>query len=462
MMNSKVIAAAVVVVVAVVVVACAAVLLSGNGNSGKEYGDSTNVEGRLTIFGNANHDDYIDERDVETIQSIIDGKTTPEYFDCVLTYGGNTVQRCFADANCDGKVDLADLNQVKDMVDRKNGIQVKYYDCDGVVAACTYPIGNNLCITYKAFYEASSILGIEDKVLYACNQVADGGAYAQWYPAIAKNAKSVGDRFHPDYEVFTKSGNTIPDCFITGQRQWYDPDMEEKLARLGIDVVRLPLQHTDACTKGVLTLGWLLGCEEKAYAYMDMVDQVFNTIDEKIKDIPMSQRPFVYASYNGTTIANGTSGVHEAITLAGARSALDMGYIGGTKIDAEAVHDMGADWICFSEYYGFLETYTNHDETQKKLYEEFWNTEGKYAKFIEMTDAYKNGKVMGFNQGTFMGAASFITVAYVANHIYPDLFNFDVDKLFQDYLDTFHNGRTVSEFQGINYFMLEDVQKYFS
>ncbi len=458
-MNQKTIYAIIAVAVIVAVACVAFVMMSDKGSN---YGPSTNVDGRLTIFGNANHDDYIDNRDVEAIEAIISGKATAEYFDCYVTYGGGLVKRSFADANCDGKIDLADVNLVKDMVDRRNGIQVKYYDCDGVVAACTYPIGNNLCVTYKAFYEASSILGIEDKVLYACNQVADGGAYAKWYPTIANNAKSVGDRFNPDYEVFTKPGNVKPDCFITGQRQWYDAAMEETLAPLGIDVVRLPLQHTDACTKGILTLGWLLGCEKQAYDYMNMVDQVFKTIDDKIKNIPDSQRPFVYASYNGTKIANGTSGVHEAIKLAGARSVLDEGYIGGTSIDAEGVKTMNPDWICFSEYYGFLETYTTLDETKNKLYTEFYKTDGKYAKFIDNTNAYKNGKVMGFNQGTFMGAASFLTVAYVANCIYPDLFDFDVKKLFQDYLDKYHNGRNASEFDGINFFMLKDVQDYFA
>lgn len=460
-MNSKLIAGIAVVILVVIIGSVAYVTLDNN-DSDKELGPSLNTDGRLNVFGNANHDDYIDERDIETVRAIINGEQEPEYFDCYLTYGGNIVQRSLADANCDGKIDLADLNTIQDMVDRKNNIQVKYYDCDGVVASCTYPIGKNLCVTYKAFYEAASILHIEDSVMYACNQVADNGPYAQWYPTIAKNAISIGDRFHPDYEVFTKKGNSIPDAFITGQRQWYDPDMEETLAPLGIDVIRLPLQHTDACTTGILTLGWLLGCEDAAYAYMDLVDDILEEIDTKIADIPESQRPFVYASYNGTSVAKSTSGVHDAIKLAGARSVLDMGYTGGTSIDAEAVYNMNPDWIVFSQYFGFLETFTNHDETQAKLYDQFWNTDGKYAKFVSNTDAYRSGKVLGFNQGTFMGAASYLTVAYVANMIYPDLFDFDVDALFQQYLDTYHSGRTVSEFEGINFFTLEDVQKYYS
>ena len=61
-----------------------------------------------------------------------------------------------------------------------------------------------------------------------------------------------------------------------------------------------------------------------------------------------------------------------------------------------------------------------------------------------------------------MEPASYIGVAYIANMIYPDLFDFDVDKLFEEYVNNYHPDYTAEEFAGIQYFSLEDVEKYYS
>lgn len=91
-MNTKQIGA--IAVVVIVIVAGAGIYLAfggGSSNNSPNYGLSDNIDGRLTIFGNANNDDYIDERDVEAVESIIAGELEPVYFDCTLTYGGATV-----------------------------------------------------------------------------------------------------------------------------------------------------------------------------------------------------------------------------------------------------------------------------------------------------------------------------------------------------------------------------------
>ena len=86
-MDRKIMAVAVVAIV--VIAGIGAVIALGGGDGGKSYGASLNQDSRLTIFGNANGDDYLDQRDVDAVKAIISGEQEAEYFDCYLSYGGN-------------------------------------------------------------------------------------------------------------------------------------------------------------------------------------------------------------------------------------------------------------------------------------------------------------------------------------------------------------------------------------
>lgn len=461
-MNTKQIGA--IAVVLVIIIAGVSVYLAfggGSSNNDPNYGLSDNIDGRLTIFGNANNDDYIDQRDVEAVESIISGEVEPVYFDCKLSYGGATVQRTLADANCDGVVDETDLDIIQRMVDREVGMQINFYDVDGVASSCTYPL-DTMAIGYKSNYEAVLILGAEDKCLYACNQVSDNGAYSKWYTAFS-DAQGIGSRFDPDYEVFVKEGNEKPSCVITGTRAWFDADMETTLAPLGIDVVRLPFWEDNVTVSGIITLGYLLGCEDAAYDYAETADSVLETIEDTLSNVPLADRPLVYASYNGTKISTMHNGVHEFVTAAGGKTVLDIGgYQAGTNIDGEGIISMNPDFIVFSVYYGFLEEYDSLETTKDYVYDMLTNSDGMYFSLIEQTNAYKEGNVYIFDQGMFMGPASYIPIAYMANLLYPDLFDFDVDALFTEYLEKYHPEFSIEDFEGLSYYSLNEVLNYYN
>ena len=460
-MDSKKVGAIAVVLIVVIAGVCVYLSMGGGSDDSPNYGLSDNIDGRLTVFGNANNDDYIDDRDIEAVEAIIAGEQEPVYFDCTLEYNGKTVQRSLADANCDGKIDEADVAWIQDMVDRKQNMQVYFYDVDGVCASCTYPL-TTMAIGYKSNYEAVLICGAEDRCLYACNQVADNGAYSQWYTAFS-DAQSIGSRFTPDYEVFLSGDNEVPSCFITGTRAWFDENMEETLGPLGVDVVRLPFWEDNVTVSGVITLGYLIGCEEAAYEYAEMADSVLKTIEDGVADIPLEERPLVYASYSGTKISTLHNGVHEFVTAAGGRTVLDVGgYQPGSSIDGEGIMAMDPDYIVFSLYYGFLEEYDNLEDTKKVVYDTLTNTDGQYFSLVEMTNAYKEGNVFGFGQGMFMGPASYIVIGYMANQLYPDLFDFDVDALFAEYLEKYHPEYTVEDFEGLCYYNMNEVLEYYN
>ncbi len=452
-MDKKIIAA--VAVIAVVAVVGAVFVFGFNGGE-KDLPNSNNLDGRLAVFGNANSDDYLDSRDVDYAKKIIAGEVEPKYYKCYETYGGDLIERCLADANVDGKVDDADVKLIQRMVDREKNMKVYFFDVDAVIGKCTYPLGT-AAVGYKTDYDAMIILGAEDHVEYVCNQVGtnggnqfnDQGKYSKWFK-VFKDKKCFGDRFKPDYEVFVKEGNTPPSFMLSQTRVWSDPDMESICEPIGIDIVRMPFYEDNWTVPAIITLGYLLGHEKQAYDYAKTADSVYETIKDKLKDVPLADRPLVYASYNGSSIPKAHGGVQELVTLAGGRTVLDAGYPTGS-IDGEGIYTMNPDWIITSQYFGFMETWEDHDSCQEAMYTQYGTTDGKYEKLFVMTDAYKKGNVLLFNQGVFMGTASYLACAYLANHLYPDKFNFDVDKLFSDYLKNFHPDYDVEDFKDIDY-----------
>jgi iron complex transport system substrate-binding protein len=452
-MNGK----AIIAIAAVIVVVAGGIGIAvlNNNNDSEKVRSSNNLDGRLTVFGNANNDDFLDSRDVDFVKKIIAGEEKATYYDCYKTYGGSVVKRSFADANVDGKIDESDVRWIQDMVDRKNNMLVYFYDVDGVIGSCTYPL-TTAAVGYKSNYDSMIIIGAQDQVKYVCNQVGDDGSYHQWFK-VFDGAKCFGSRFTPDYEIFVKDGNEKPSFMLSGTRAWFDPNMEETCGPLGIDVVRLPFYEDNWTVPAIITLGYLTDHEDNAYEYAETADAVYETIATALKDVPLNQRPLVFASYSCNSISGMHGGVHELVTLAGGRTVIDAGYSKGS-IDAEGVYNMNPDWIISSQYFGFMETWEDHDSCQAKMFEQYGNTDKKYEDAIKMTNAYKNGKVLLFNQGVYMGTASYVACAYLANHLYPDKFNFDVDKLFSEYLQKYHSDYKFEDFKDIDYLELKTYQ----
>ncbi len=454
-MDNKIIGAIAVVAILIAAGAAAVVLIKDDGDD--NVADSNSMVGRLTVFGNANNDDYINSDDVDEVKAILAGEKEPVYFSCYKEYKGSVAKRSFADANADGTIDETDLQLIQDMVDRKEGMKIYFYDVDGVISSCTYPL-TTAAVGYKSNYESLKIIGAVDTVKYICNQVGDNGAYHKWYADFDNdNTKCFGSRFTPDYEVMK---DDPPSYILSGTRAWFDSNMESTVAPLGCDVVRLPFWEDNQTVPAIITLGYLTGHEDNAYAYAEKADAVYKTIENELSGVELKDRPLVFASYNGTSISTMHNGIQELVTLAGGRTPIDAGYTSGS-IDLEEVADnMNPDWIVLDTYFGFLETYTTLEETKNKEVDQLTNTDNKYVQAIDHTQAYKNGNVLFLTQGVYMGPASYISCAYLANHLYPDRFSFDVDAMFADYVSSYHSDYSASDFAGIEYFDLETLKTY--
>ena len=145
------------VAVAVVVIVCiAAVGYMVLGNLGGDDSVPENNTGRLMIYGNADNNDYLDERDISTLRQIIDREieATP-----------------LSDANQDGVVDEEDITFTQRLIDREPGtvFYQSYYDEELQVQSCDYPVGT-ICTCGTNVSMMMKALGVVDRI-----ELIDGG-----------------------------------------------------------------------------------------------------------------------------------------------------------------------------------------------------------------------------------------------------------------------------------------------
>lgn len=156
--------------IAVIVVAVIAVAAVGGYIVLKDDGQDPDavVHSSLPIMGNANSDDFIDQRDIDLIQEIIDGeKTLADY--------------PYADANNDGIIDQKDIDVTRKLI---NGFKTQAFvvDQNDDIVEISYPLKNVVTINADMLSLVLQI-GAQDKV----------SAYvATPYPVSQKAADDAG------------------------------------------------------------------------------------------------------------------------------------------------------------------------------------------------------------------------------------------------------------------------------
>lgn len=149
------------VVAILLIVAIGAVAFAGDESSDEYRSDNTDC--RLKVLGNADENDYLDERDVEKIKEMMAKGETSR----------------MADANGDGKVDLEDLGIVQSIIDaryanqgkdfsQKEKVNIKYLSVDNEPLPATYPVGDIIIANTQRALELIIALGVEDRVKGIC------------------------------------------------------------------------------------------------------------------------------------------------------------------------------------------------------------------------------------------------------------------------------------------------------
>ena len=399
--------------IAIVVVICVAGVayfaLSGD-DGGDEY-VSDNTEGRLTVFGNANNDDYINEKDVQAIRDMIAGKID---------------KTNYADANRDGKVDEDDVKFVQDIIKKKaDHVYVEqYYNKQVEVKECPYPLTKVCVVGYETMTVMKSI-GAVDKIVCisgAKNESFDPIFYSDIYdlPRIGPDVWNVSIEQLPNYDI---------DAILAMDGKSYIPNWEQ-IEKSGKQVIRIQAANGLSSLNGIVTLGFLCDCVDRANKEMEFFDGILDHIEETVGGIKDSDRKtalFVTMSnyVEGPVEASEYSGTLE---IAGAKCLADKDTWGEK---ARKQFFIGDEWLLKEKYQADFIVHSRGLGLGEVNLQENWD---KYSKYFTEMDAYKEGNYFILNSTL----TPVLRIAFMATQFYPDLFGEDYAvKQVQKYYDDF-------------------------
>ncbi|MGN0098176.1 MAG: hypothetical protein ACI38Y_02475 [Candidatus Methanomethylophilaceae archaeon] len=300
-MDKKMIA--VVGVIAVVIVAAAAfVVLKDDGGSGSDkLADSYPTN--LMIMGNANLDDYLDQKDVTYIQNLL-SKGDVDYSKYYM-----------ADANGDGKITEDDVTYLKKMLAEEwDEIKYVYYlNANLKMAKFDMSVDDRMLITLIC-PPLDNVLILNPDLLYGTDMRPDTGKYKPQYEGLlaqlekdnGRELVNVGIAATPTLELISQAskdngGHMIVLCGDDS----YGPNMEESLAGSGVQVLRLPTWEYGGTMPGLLTLAYILDVDdsdgvkemERAYEFQAWYDDIENHVKQAVAKVPESERPNVSTVY---------------------------------------------------------------------------------------------------------------------------------------------------------------------
>jgi len=360
----------------------------------------------LEIFGNANMDDTIDEKDVAYVEGVIKG---------------TNVATNLSDANYDGKIDAQDTDQIKKVIaNEEKALTIK--DTLGRVVTVKMPV-ERVALLNKYCVDAIQIFGVQDRIIGVETEAKE----YTYLPKLS-GLPALGKAGDPDLEAIVSLN---PDLLIT----WYStkvPDLEKGLPK-SIPIIDLSFSKPENLTRETKTLGYIFGKNDKADNYIDNFhDRYVDLIKSRTEKLPEKDRPKVYTECNVAYKTYGnTTGAHQMMVLAGGKNIFDD-VEGIPTVDPEAIIDKDPAVILRGAY---SDAGYNVDTSlkMKELRDEIMNRPG----FDKIT-AVKNKKVYIDDVTLNYGLSYPIALVYFAKFINPKLFE-DVNPqaVHQEYLTDF-------------------------
>ena len=402
---------------------------------------SASEEYTLGIFGNANEDGTIDQKDVEYITSVI---------------LGHDDQTRLADAKYDGEVDILDVTQTE-LIILGNENELTIDDGTGNAVTVEMPV-KRILVEYADNTELVRILNAKDRVVAVDYLIAQTEIQ---FPELSK-LPCVGNMFEPDYEAVL---NVNPDLLLA-----FSKEINEKKEKLpDTAVVHLGLYYPDLFnpeesrfTNGVIKLGYLLDAEEAAAEYIDWRIALIDDIRSRTEELSESEKPRVFICSYGDIISGKktfrTYAMVDTLTqmsiAAGGKNIAEdlpefIGPQNGITVDPEWVIENDPEFIIIHAVRytwggSTMEPSHGYDEDNPSGMKE--HLIDKLMSRPEMADvtAVKTGNVYVMS-GNFRNDATGGSVgsAYMARLFHPDLFsNLDPEAIHQEYL---------TDFQGLDY-----------
>lgn len=403
----------------------------------------------LEVFGNANGDELVDEKDLEFIRSIIEGRSNAT---------------AYSDANRDGKIDEEDLNQVKALIEGRASY-IWMLDGNGEPVRVRLPV-RRIGVEYLSNVELLLILGASDKIV-----AVDFAPYQLrkfYFPNRADEVVNMGNMHQPDYELLSKLDL---DLLLT-----FSFDVKEKREKLpGVDVVFLGLYWPDVTDvsrsrfiQGIMKAGYILGKVDRAREYVNWLIGLMDSIRGRLSEIPEEKRPLVLMTAmteylrdpekKALRTYSSADTLSQMCILAGGRPIgmyhekwLEKSYY--FTVDLEWVLEKNPEFIFVHMVrytYGAqtLAPSYGYDEDSTESLESAWK-EVTSRPLLSDVEAVKRGRVYliaGDFRNNAMGGV--LGAVYLANVLHPELFkDLNPREIHQEY---------VTKWMGIDY----DLRKH--
>lgn len=399
-MNNKVLTIAVIAGIAVVCIAAAAFLLPDRGDEG---GIVVNDDTRLMIYGNANNDDYLDQKDVVALERMVEQGSW------------DSTSAPYADANNDGNVDSADVSYLEGIL-RKRSTVLYFTNTWGDINSVRYPVTGDVGTMYWEEADLAILLGIWGRVT-ACGY----GSLTEDKNPGYRDRFSYGELGNKvEFETVLESGVSVLIGYGGNDGSTRDIISSSKASGANIDVVSLDLY--DAKSR-VLMAGVIFGCEDRAHSYVDDCDGIQSYMDGVLDGIDPTDNPTVFicqvdSNHNDT----GNIRMYGPTTRSGIYTYLDQTPAdivlpeGSTShyvnVDIEFVLENNPDYIVFSS------SMWSSSLTEEEVRESFLETA---ERLFGSTRAYEEGNIIATSYGTMNSYLSGYASPMLISQIYDEV-----------------------------------------
>lgn len=374
----------------------------------------------LDIFGNANMDGAIDDLDIAYVQGIIDGKEESSEL---------------ADANHDGVVDGKDIDQIEHIIQGDEDA-LTLIDTANRTVTLKMPIEKIVAVSDDSA-EALKVLNATDKVVGVSIETLENFVYLPEF----NQTPNVGKWSEPDIERILTLNPDLVISYKSATPKYIEP----KLNGTHIPSVALDLYRADDLPAEMKMLGYIVGKTAEADKYLELFNEVTDTVSEKTATIPEDERVRVYleGSADLKTYTKGKGG-DLACTMAGGinlASDLEGSY---PEVESEWVMVQNPEVIVRLAQPSEIPCGYETDDPS--------GFEAKRNEILARTGwsnitAVEDNRVhmLLYEFGASPGVP--VTIAYMAKWFYPELFeDLDPQAIHQEYL---------TEIQGMDYDLKE-------
>lgn len=217
----------------------------------------------------------------------------------------------------------------------------------------------------------------------------------------------------------------------------------DHLDEFGIKYAALDLRTPSRMRNDISILGQIFQQEKKAQKIIDFYDKYQDLIDERIADVPESERPTVFFEMHAGAFHTGSpaSQFYQQVELAGgrniAKSLEDNPLADDTEVSAEWVAEKNPDYILReASILGFTAT---SDESSSALYDEIKERTG-----MQGVTAIKEDNIILIGNDILSRPGYIVGECYLAKEFYPDLFeDLDPDAVLKEWFAIAYPGKKV-------------------